>query len=232
MKQIIAFGGGGFSMEDTPALDDFVLSRARRQPSRVCFLPTASGDAAGYIARFYRAFAAKCVASDLTVEGELPRKPASDDEIAGFLAEQDVIYVGGGNTAEMLARWRLHGIDVALRAAWDAGVVLAGISAGMNCWFADSVTDSFGPLAAMRDGLALLPYSACPHYDSELERRPRYHELVAEGMRPGYAADDGAALHFVGTELREVVTSRRDAAAYWIDATGEEKLATRFLADG
>jgi peptidase E len=237
MKQIVAFGGGGFSMEPSPWIDDFVLSCSRRPRPRVCFLPTASGDAATYIARFYRAFAPReCVPTDLTLLGnaQLSRQPASDAELAAFVAEQDIVYVGGGNTANMLALWRVHGLDRALRAAWEAGTVMAGLSAGMICWFAASVTDSYGPLAPMHDGLALLPYSACPHYDSERDRRPRYQALVGEGLPAGYAADDGAALHFVGDQLEEVVTSRPAAAAYWVERQGdsvvEKKLPARHLA--
>jgi dipeptidase E len=145
------------------------------------------------------------------------------------------VLVGGGNTANLLAIWRLHGVDGALRAAWEAGVVLAGWSAGMLCWFQAGVTDSFdvGQLAPLRDGLGLLPGSACPHYDSDPQRRPTYQRLVREGMPAGYAAEDGAALVFRGVELAEVVTSRVGARAFRVacDARGlvETALATRFL---
>jgi peptidase E len=231
-------GGGGFSMEpDNPLLDDFVLSQARRARPRVCFIPTASGDAATYVLRFYRAFAARdCIATDLMLQGAVtvPRQPASSAELAAFVAEQDVLYVGGGNTANMLALWRVHGLDVAIRAAYEAGVVLCGLSAGMICWFAASVTDSYGPLARLDDGLALLPFSACPHYDGEAQRRPTYHALVAAGLPAGYAADDGAALVFEDGALREVVSSRPQAAGYHValrdGAVVEERLPTRYLA--
>ena len=107
----------------------------------------------------------------------------------------------------MLAIWRLHGMDAILREAWEDGVVLCGMTAGWLCWFECGVTDSFGPdLAPLHDGLGFLPGSHCPHYDGEAQRRPRYHGLVAEGLPGGFAADDGAALHFVGTDLAEVVT--------------------------
>jgi peptidase E len=230
-------GGGGFSMEpDNPLLDDFILSQARRARPRVCFIPTASGDAATYVVRFYRAFAARdCIATDLMLQcaGTMPRQPASSAELAAFVAEQDVLYVGGGNTANMLALWRVHGLDVAIRAAYEAGTVLCGVSAGMICWFAASVTDSYGPLARLDDGLALLPFSACPHYDGEARRRPTYHALVAAGLPAGYAADDGAALVFEDGALREVVGSRPQAAGYHValrdGAVVEERLPTRFL---
>lgn len=134
----------------------------------------------------------------------------------------------------MLAIWRVHGVDRALRAAWEAGVVLAGLSAGALCWFETGPTNSFGPeLNALGSGLGLLPGSHCPHYDGEERRRPTYRRLVAEGMAPGYAADDGAALHFVGTELHEVVTSRPEAAAYRVERRAgvvvEERLPARYL---
>jgi dipeptidase E len=234
--QIVAMGGGGFSMEpDNPLLDDFVLSLARSKPARLCFLPTASGDSAAYLVRFYRTFSGRALASDLTLfdPQAVPRRPKTSAEVAQHLAEQDVIYVGGGNTANALALWRLHGVDQALAAAWRAGAVLCGVSAGMICWFEASCTDSFGGVAALRDGLGLLPGSACPHYDGEAERRPTYQRLIREGLPAGYAADDGAALHFAGTKLVGVVSSRPNAAAYRVELRAgelvEERLAARYL---
>ena len=186
-------GGGGFSMEpENPLLDEFVLSLARAERPRVCFVPTASGDAESYVAGFYRAFSAfDCRPSDLQL---FARKVA---DLRAFVLAQDVIYVGGGSTANLLAVWRVHGLDAILREAWEAGVVLCGISAGMNCWFEQSVTDSFGALAPLDDGLGLLAGSACPHYDGENERRPAYRRLIEAGeLGGGVAADDGAALVF------------------------------------
>ena len=221
-------GGGGFSMEpDNPLLDRFVLSLARSERPRVCFLPTASGDPESYVAGFYRAFSAfDCRPSDLTL---FARKVV---DLRAFVLEQDVIYVGGGSTANLLAVWRVHGLDAILREAWEAGVVLCGISAGMNCWFEQSVTDSFGALAALDDGLGLLAGSACPHYDGEGERRPAYLRMVEAGeLDGGWAADDGAALVFSGTELEEVVASRSAARAYRVERGREEPLPVRFLGD-
>jgi dipeptidase E len=232
---IVAMGGGGFSMEpDNPLLDEFLLSLSRRQPARVCFIPTASGDSANYIVRFYRAFAGRCIPTDLTLfGGPLERRPATTADLAGFLAEQDIIYVGGGNTANLLAIWRTHGLDVLLRNALNNGIVLAGLSAGMICWFEGGVTDSYGKLQALRDGLGLLKGSACPHYDGEPERRPTYQRLISEGLAGGYAVDDGAALHFKGQELIEAVSSRRDAGAYRVamidGGLAETKLTVRYL---
>jgi peptidase E len=231
-RRIVAMGGGGFSMEpDNPLLDDFVLSLARAPRPRVCFLPTASGDSELYVARFYRAFSQlDCRPADL----QLFEREVSDLE--AFLLSQDVVYVGGGNTANLLAVWRVHGLDQILRRAWEEGVVLCGLSAGMNCWFEESVTDSFGAaqLAPLHDGLGLLPGSACPHYDGEEQRRPTFRHLVAIGELPGgWAADDGAAIVFAGQTLTEVVASRPDARAYRVERSElgltETGLTARYL---
>jgi dipeptidase E len=232
-RRIVALGGGGFSMDppDNTLLDDFILSLAGRPAPRVCFVATASGDAPSYVANFYRAFAPRdCRPSDVAL---------FERRIAGLRAhvlEQDVVYVGGGNTANMLAVWRVHGLDGVLVEAWHAGVVLCGISAGMNCWFRESVTDSFDldVLAPLKDGLGLIPASACPHYDGEEQRRPTYCRLVAAGvLGDGWAADEGAALVFSGETLDEVVTSRPDVAAYRVERTAdgvtERRLEARYL---
>lgn len=230
---IVALGGGGFSMKGQyTALDEFILTLARRQRPRVCFIPTASGDSALYIAKFYRAFSDRCVPTDLTLldTPALPRQPARTTDLPDFVGAQDVFYVGGGSTAHLLALWRLHGLDRLLRQAWVGGAVLAGISAGMICWFQAGVTDSFGDLGPLTDGLGLLAGSACPHYDGEPDRRRRYHELISAGLPPGYAADDDAALHFAGTTLSAVVSARPDAAAYRVEHDGDGIVETRLPA--
>jgi dipeptidase E len=226
-KQIVAMGGGGFMMEpENPLLDDFVLGAARGAQSRVCLLPTASGDADRVIVQFYTVLGPRCVATHLPLFNRRHADPAA------FLLEQDVVYVTGGNTANMLAVWRVHGIDVALRRAYEAGVVLCGLSAGALCWFESGTTDSFSGLAPFRDGLGFLPGSISPHYDGEARRRPLYQRFVADGGEPGFGIDDGAAMHFVDGALREVVSSRPQARAYRV-ARGQDleelALPTRFL---
>ena len=211
MRTIVALGGGGFSMEpENPLLDDHILALTGAQRPRVLFLATAGGDSADYCARFLAAFPPERAAAAVL---SLFERTVAD--LDAHVLAQDVVYVGGGSTANLLAVWRVHGLDRALRTAYDAGVVLAGISAGMNCWFSASVTDSFGPeLAGLPDGLGFLPGSACPHYDGEALRRPVYHRLVAEGFPGGYAADESAALVFVDGELSEVVASRPGVQGY------------------
>jgi len=192
-------------------------------------MPTAGGDADSYVAMFYRAFAQlDCQPSDLA----LFRRTVVD--LRAFLLEQDVIYVGGGNTANMLAIWRTHGVDTLLREAYQQGIVLAGISAGAICWFEASVTDSFGiQLAGLRDGLGLIAGSACPHYNSEERRRPVYRQLVGSGFPPGYAIDDHVGLHFVDGTLAEAVSDLEGRSAYEVRLEGaavrERPLAPRML---
>jgi dipeptidase E len=214
MKHILALGGGGGFLDEPerPILDDFVLGLVPRPRPRVCFLPTASGDDPGSVVRFYRAFhARRCEPSHL----ELFRRTVAD--VRDFLLGQDVIYVGGGNTANMLAVWRVHGIDVVLREAWNVGVVLCGISAGAMCWFDGGVTDSFGAEPApLHGGLGFIPGSFVPHYDGDPRRRAVFQRGVARGHPAGIAVDDGVALHYADGGLVDVVASRPHARAYQV----------------
>jgi peptidase E len=226
---IVAIGGVSPEADDS-ALDRYVLDLAGVATPRVCFLPTASGDAAGYIDTFYGLFPASvCRPTHLTLFSPPIAPPAE------LLAEQDVIYVGGGSTPNLLVIWRLHGIDELLRSAWDRGAVLCGASAGSMCWFDSGLTDAMGSdLAPLHNALGFIPGSNCTHYDSDPRRRPAYHQLVADGTLPsGYAADDGAALHFEGTRLVAVVCSRRDARAYRVEreanSAREETLASTLI---
>jgi dipeptidase E len=230
-NQRIVACGGAILDEGAAPLRKFILSLARQANPRVCFLPTATGDHPDTIARFFRVAATlDCRPSDL------PLFFREVDDVRAFLMEQDVIWVAGGNTANALAVWRAHGVDVALREAWEAGCVMTGASAGMNCWFEASVTDSFSltKLASLYDGLGWIEGSACPHYDGEPMRRPVYRQLVAEGFPAGVAAEDGVGLVYEGTERVDVVSWREDAAA-WRVARGseghvsEERLPARTL---
>jgi peptidase E len=218
-RQIIAMGGGGFSMEPANlALDRYVVQHAATRNGRpkVCFLPTASGDAESYILHFYEAFTSlDCIPSSLS----LFRLPTGDLE--DYILEKDVLYVGGGNTRSMLALWRDWGLDRLLRLAFEQGILLAGISAGANCWFTQCSTDSIPGKLTVLDCLGYLPGSFCPHYDGETERRPSFQRMVAGGeILPGWASDDGAALHFVDGQLLHAVRSRPHAQAYWLEPDG------------
>jgi dipeptidase E len=215
-------GGGGFSMEpDNPALDQFVLDLARRQNPSICFLATASGDADTYIESFYAAFRKlTCRPTHLPLFARTP-------DLQSVMLEQDVIYVGGGNTKSMLAVWREWGIPALLRRAWESGTVLAGVSAGAICWFETGVTDSSGSGLYPLSCLGFLPGACCPHYDGEAERRPALRGLVEEGtIASALALDDGAAAHFVGGTLANVVSSRPRARAYRVECLNGHAVET------
>src|SRR3954449_6287984 len=227
--QIVAFGGGGFSMEaGNPLLDDYVLSLTGRRRPKVCFLPTASGDADHYVVRFYRHFACRADASHVSLFRRDRSDGAVQGDVSDHLLTRDLLYVGGGNVLSMLGTWRAHGLDGVLAEAWQRGVVLCGLSAGSLCWFAEALTAFHGPPTVVQ-GLGLLPYSNCVHYDAEPRRRQEYLRFVGDGVRPGFAAEDGAALHFTGTELTGVVSSRRDRRAHHVAAGVETPLEARYL---
>jgi dipeptidase E len=234
--QILALGGGGFSMErDGSLLDDFVLTLTGAVRPRVCFIPTASGDADHYVVRFYRRFSDSCRASHVSLFRRERCLGGVEDDLAGHLLAQDLIYVGGGNVVSMLGAWSAHGLDRILRAAWRRGVVLCGPSAGSLCWFREGLSAFHGAPRAV-SGLGLLPYSNCVHYDAEPERRHRYHEQIAAGMRAGFAAEDRVALHFRGRSLTRVVSSRPGACAYRVSAGArgvrETRLEAWYLGEG
>ncbi len=222
-RHIVGLGGGGDTAEQTGLLYDYVLGVTEKPKPRLLYVPTAAAESAEAIVGFYERFRGR---ADLNHLCTFPWPP---DDLRDLILSQDAICVSGGNTANMLAIWRTHGIDVLLREAWESGIVLWGASAGMICWFEAGVTDSFGPQLAGVDCLGFLAGSACPHYDGEVLRRPRYRALVDAGLPEGIAADDGVALHYAGSELREIVTCRPGAAAYRVTRDGEEKLTAREL---
>ena len=232
MRQIVTFGGGGFSMEaGNPLLDQFVLDLTGKQRPKVCFLPNASGDADHYIVRFYRHFSGeRCLPSHLA----LFRRERAPADPRQHLLDQDLIYVGGGSVNSLLGVWAAHGIDEILRECWEAGVILCGLSAGSLCWFREGVSTFHGPPQRVQ-GLDFLPWSNTVHYSSESPRRAALHSWLREGMTPAYAADDGAALHFVGEDVAQVVASQPCARAYRVELRHGHvvttQLATRYLGD-
>jgi peptidase E len=230
MRQIIAMGGGGFSMEpENLALDRYILDQVGKPHPKICFVPTASGDAELYVLHFYQAF---------TTLGSEPSSlslfspPLGDLE--DFVMDKDVIYVGGGNTRSMLAVWREWGLDSIFRRAYAAGVILAGISAGANCWFETCTTDSVPGQIGVLPCLGILRGSFTPHYDGEAARRPALHSLLLENrILPGLAADNSSAVHYQDDSLVRSVCSREGAQVYrvYTDAgqVVEEKLAMTLL---
>jgi peptidase E len=222
-RHIVGLGGGGDTDDQTILLYEYVLRLTGKPKPRLLYIPTAGAESAEWIVEFYETVHGR---ADVTLLRTFPWPP---ENLRDLVLSQDAICVSGGNTANMLAIWKVHGIDILLREAWENGVVLWGASAGMICWFEAGVTDSFGPRLAGLDCLGFLAGSACPHYDGEAQRRPRYRELIDGGFPEGVAADDGVALHYAGTVLHEVVTCRPGAAAYRVTRDGEEKLPAREL---
>ena len=211
-RQIIALGGGGFAMEPrNKRLDNYILSQANSSNPKVCFVPTASGDSRRYIQKFYRFFDKQdCIPSHL----ELFKPIYSDFE--SFLLGQDIIYVGGGNTRNMLLLWKEWGIDKILRKAYNQGILITGMSAGAICWFEQGITDPENGELYPLDCLGFLSGSSCPHYDGEAERKPAYKKLILYGSaKGGYGIDDGVALHFVNEQLFKAVSSRKKAKAFF-----------------
>ena len=223
LGQIVAIGGAVLVPESgNVALERYILDASGAAKPRVLFVPTASGEDPAYVARFYESYGR--FGAHLDVLRFFRRTPA---DLRAHLASFDVVHVGGGNTRSMLAVWRHWGFDVALREAWEAGALLCGSSAGSICWFESGLTDSIaGDLTAM-PCLAFVPGSNCPHYDGEKDRRPFYRRLVASGALPdGIACDDGAGLHFRGTTLEAIVTSRPAARAYAVRRVGDAAIET------
>jgi peptidase E len=217
--QIVAFGGGGFAMEpDNPLLDDYVLGLCRRSRPRVCLIPTASGDSSAWIDRFYSLFDdGRCEASHL---GLFSR---GVDDLYAFLSEQDVLYVGGGNTVNLLAVWRAQGLAEVLPRVLANGTIACGVSAGGLCWFERGVTDSYGPgLNPLTNGLGFLPGSFCPHYDSDSRRPDAFRSFVRESGHPGLAAEDGVGLHYADGVLTRIVSSRPAARAWTFEPRSGE----------
>jgi dipeptidase E len=222
-RRIVAMGGGGFSARPgDPELDRYVLEQSALANPRVCLLPTASGDPDEQIQRFYRAFTDyACSPSHLS----LFRLGDRRIDVRARLLGQDVIYVGGGSMANLLAIWRVHKLDEILYEAWRRGIVLAGISAGAMCWFQAGVTKSHGE-PSVTTGLGFLPYGNSVHWRSEPERRLVFRSAIKRGAAPpGYGLDDGTALLFAGTEMVEAVRTQASAGAWFVDDGGETPIS-------
>ena len=228
----IGFNGNDVAWHPGPAYAEALTLARKSGRARVCIVATALGDDSAVIAKLYAAF------SELDVTlSHLSLFPMPNlDDPRSHLLEQDLIWVAGGSTANLLSLWRLHGLDLVFRECWLAGVVLMGVSAGSVCWHVGGTTDSFGPdLQPLTDGLAFLPYSNSAHHDAEAQRRPLIHRLIAEGTLPnGYATDNGAGLIYHGTELSGAFADRPDAFAYRLEqqadgSVRETRLPTRLL---
>jgi peptidase E len=231
-RQILATSGGFLAGETGPfrwrrgPIIDHALRLTGKDRPKFCHIGTASGDSPNSAVGVASAFAG---CDDVIVSSlELFLMPNVADPAAHLLS-QDVIWVGGGSVANLLAVWRVHGLDEVMREAWERGIVLGGVSAGSICWHVGGTTDSFGvDLRAVTNGLGLLPYSNGVHYDSEARRRPVFQRMIADGTLPdGFATDDGVGLHYIGTDLHEAVADRVGPAAYRVERDGDEVHETR-----
>ena len=228
-KQIVAMGGGGWGMEpDNPLLDRYIYNLSDKEKPKICFIPTASGDSGQYIERFYRHFAPK--PADLT---HLSLFEPSTADLETLIFSQDIIYVGGGNTKNLIALWKEWQLDRILRQAWNRGIILCGVSAGSICWFEQGVTDSIPGKRTVLPCLGFLAGSNCPHYNWEAYQNGYRHLLSQRAIANGYAAEDGVALHFVGDRLTDIVSSRPEAKAYYLEYKNgkvvENTLNTKYL---
>jgi len=213
-RRIIGIGGAVLAPDSGNfKLERYILDVSGAARPRVVFVPTASGDDVGYVARFFEAYARFGV--ELDVLRFFRRTP---DDLREFLFGFDVVHVGGGNTRSMLAVWRHWGFDAVVKEAWERGILLCGSSAGSICWFEQGLTDSVAGDLTPMEGLGLLPGSNCPHYDGEADRRPAYRKLVADGtLANGLACDDGAGVQFADGALQRVIASRPAARAYRVE---------------
>jgi peptidase E len=199
---------------------------------KLTLLNTAGGDSEQWQGRVHDAFYG--TRFDVTVL-KLVMMPNVADP-AALLLDSDIVWVNGGSVAALLALWRLHGLDDAMRAAWEAGVPLGGVSAGSICWHLGGPTDSFGPeLRPITNGLGFLPYGCGVHYDGEGQRRPLLHQLVRDQVLPlSYATDDGVGIVYRGTEVHQVIADRPGAQAYRVElqdgAVVETPMAPTLLA--
>lgn len=219
-KQIVAAGGGKFC----GGMAEYLARLTGKDRPRTLYIGTAMAEDPASALRIYDRFGSQ---SELSRLEFFPWPP---EDLRERVLGADLIFVGGGNSANMLAIWRVHGVDELLREAWESGVVLSGSSAGGLCWFEAGVTDSFGPQLDQMDYLGFLPGSFCPHYDDEELRRPRYHELLQNGLAAGYAADAGVGLHFVDDELHEILACDEGTKAYRVELREGEVVETPLAA--
>jgi peptidase E len=221
MKNIIAISGCGFSETGTVTpIETYILSIINHQNPKICFLPTASGDAEGYIEKFYASF--KNIHCELS---HLSLSKLRNTDIESYLLSQHVIYVGGGNTAKMLTVWKEYAVDKILEEAWNAGVVLCGISAGAMCWFEGGITDSFSAeLSPLDSGLGFIKETFTPHCKSENNRIPFLISAIESGFKSGYAVDDDASLHFSTSGNPKVISLNPDHKAYYVNQNGRVTL--------
>lgn len=217
--QIIALGGGGFSDDpDNPLLDEYILKQSGKSKPKILFLPTAGGDHEDYIVKFYRSYRKlNCKPTHLA----LTKKNFSFTRLEETVLEQDIIFVGGGSPRFLMQVWRKTGMDRIIKKAWKGGIILSGMSAGAICWFEDGFKNPKDNIWLRVSCMGFLEGSFCPHYDKRGELRFAYRKMISESeISGGFGVEDGVALHFIGTELKRIVSSNQNANAFHVKKTG------------
>lgn len=224
-KQIVASGGGGFARRGAHLkLEHYLVHLTGKDNPLVCFLPQASAESPEYVVKFFETFS-RLGAQPMWVSLFGRVEPTWKEKIM----QADLVYVGGGNTRSMLALWREWGVDEVLRAAYEQGTIMSGVSAGALCWFEQAVTDSVWPLGVI-PGLGFLEGSCCPHFDSEKERRPTYEKMLREDtVKPGIALEDDTAAHFIDGALYKIVGSTENKRAFQCGVLGSTALDVDYL---
>ena len=211
-KQIIAIGGGGFGRNPKNLdIESYIIDNARVSRPKICFIPTATGEDKSYIVNFYKAFSKlHCIPSHLEFFARTP-------DLRNLILDQDIVFVGGGNTKSMLAVWNEWGLPNLLKQAYINGAVLAGVSAGAICWFNRGVTDSWANSLKIMDCLGFVDGNCCPHYDEEEERRPAVYKFLKNGkLEQCYAIEGGCAIHCVDDEIQNAVSFAPNKKAFFI----------------
>ncbi|MCE5293693.1 MAG: peptidase E [Chlamydiales bacterium] len=224
-KQIIAHGGCGFSSpQSKQIIEKYILAQSGKDNPRISFLPQASSESQEYVAKFFDVFCSlEAKPSWVSLFGRV------ESSWKEKLLQQDIIYVGGGNTKSMLALWREWGVDKVLKEAYNRGIILAGVSAGAICWFEAGITDSVWPLGHV-EALGFLPGTMCPHFDSEIERQEVFANMVRDKTVPsGIALEDHTAAHYKEGALFQVVTAVDGKKAYQVTASGQKTLTPILL---
>ncbi len=208
-RQIIAIGGGGFGRNPGEGIiENYILEQSDANKPKICFIPTATGDDEGYIESYYSTFS--MLECDPVHLDFFKRTPDLED----LILNQDIIFVGGGNTKSMLAVWRDWNLDKLLKIAYQNGTIMCGVSAGAICWFDLGITDSWEEELKIMSCLGFVKGVCCPHYDEEPERRPTVHELIKDQeMGSCIAVDGGCALHLINEDpYRSVAFSEKKNA--------------------
>ena len=217
-RQIIAIGGGGFGRNPgVGKIEKYILEQSQKSSPNICFIPTATGDNDAYKVSYYSTFN-KLDCNPIHLDF-FKRTPDLEETIA----DQDIIFVGGGNTKSMLSVWKEWGLDVILKKAYARGTIMSGVSAGAICWFEKGVTDSWADKLNVMECLSFIKGNCCPHYDEEAERKPSLSRFITENtLSDCYAIDGGCALHIKNDTQYKSISFVTDKNSFLVKKENEE----------